>query len=176
MPFGISAAPKIFQSRLDAAIQNLPGVFTIADDILVVGMGVTEQDAMMDHDSNIIQLLNRCKEKVLKLNRDKCKIAMPQVAYMGHILTNNGRKPEPTKATAIQKLQKPQDRAGGRRLMGMVNYLSKFLGNLSDLCEPIRKLTRQEVEFCWTGIHDAVFEIIETAVTTTPVLKYFDPA
>ena len=35
-------------------------------------------------------------------------------------------------------------------------------------------LTRQEVEFCWTSIHDAVFEKIKTAVTTTPVLEYFD--
>ena len=137
MPFGISEGPEIFQRRLDAAIQNLPGVFTIAEDILVVGMGATEQDARMYHDSKIVQLLKRCKENGLKLNQDKCKIAMPQVTSMGHILTSNGLKPDPTKVTAIQNMQKPHDRAKVRRLMGMINYLSKVLGNLSDLCEPI---------------------------------------
>ena len=128
MPFGISAAPEILQRILDAAIQNLPGVFTIAEEILVVGMGATEQDARMDHDSKIVQLLNRCKENGLKLNQDKCKIAKPQVAYMGHILTNNGLKPDPTKVTAIQNMKKPQDRTGFRRLLGWLNYLSKCFG------------------------------------------------
>ena len=161
MPFGILPAPEIFQRRRDAAIQNLPEVYTVADDISVIGKGATQQVARNDHDSKIIQLLNRCREKGLKLNQEKCKVAMPHVAYMGHILTNNGLKPDPAKVTAIQKIQTPQDRAGVRRHIGMVNYLSKFVGNLSDLCELLRQLTKQDVEFCWTSTHDAIFERIK---------------
>ena len=71
-------------SKEDAAIQNLPGVYTVADDILVTGKEATQQAARNDYDSKITQLLNRCREKGLKLNQEKCKIAMLQVACMGH--------------------------------------------------------------------------------------------
>ena len=160
MPFGISPAPEIFQRRRDAAIQNLPEVYTVADDILVIGKGATQQAARNDYDSKIIQLLNRRREKGLKLNQEKCKIAMPHVAYMGHIPTDNELKTRPCKVTAIQKIQTPQDRPGVTRLMRMVSYLSKFVGNLSDLCKPLRQLTKQDVKFCWTT-HMMQFERIK---------------
>ena len=41
MPFGISVASEIFQQRLQEAIENLDGVFAIADDILIAGNGIT---------------------------------------------------------------------------------------------------------------------------------------
>ena len=39
LPFGISQAGEIFQSRLDQVIEDLLGVKTVADDILVIGNG-----------------------------------------------------------------------------------------------------------------------------------------
>nr|XP_058958995.1 uncharacterized protein K02A2.6-like [Pocillopora verrucosa] len=52
MPFGISPAPEYFQHRLDQAIEGLPGVRTVADDILISGEGDTVQEAVKDHDKN----------------------------------------------------------------------------------------------------------------------------
>ena len=40
MPFGIAPAPEVFLQKLCQAIEGLPGVFQIADDILIVGEGV----------------------------------------------------------------------------------------------------------------------------------------
>ena len=37
MPFGISSAPKEFQGRMHEALDGLPGVCVIADDILIYG-------------------------------------------------------------------------------------------------------------------------------------------
>ena len=39
MPFGISPAPEEFQRRLNEAIEGLNGVRTVADDIIVFGVG-----------------------------------------------------------------------------------------------------------------------------------------
>ena len=39
MPFGISPAGEIFRQRVDHAIESLDRVFTIADEILIVGNG-----------------------------------------------------------------------------------------------------------------------------------------
>ena len=41
MPFGISSAPEEFQRRMHEALEGLPGVCVIADDILIYGKGDT---------------------------------------------------------------------------------------------------------------------------------------
>lgn len=74
--------------------------------------------------------------------------------------TENGVKPDPVDIMEIRNMQKPQARAGVRRLIGMVTYRSTSLNHLSDICEPLRQLTRQDVEFCWTDVHNVAFEQI----------------
>jgi hypothetical protein len=66
LPFGISPAGEIFQSRLDQAIDDLEGVRTVTNDILVIGNGdsiaeaITDHDeAITDHDVKMKQLLDR---------------------------------------------------------------------------------------------------------------------
>ena len=62
-----------------------------------------------------------------------------------HLSTNLGLKPDPKKIEAIQKMKSPNDVVGVRRIIGMVNYLAKFLPNLAKMCEPLRQLTKQNV-------------------------------
>ena len=65
------------------------------------------------------------------------------------------------KVEAIKKMPRPTDKAGVRRIIGMVTYLSKFLENLSALCEPLRQLTRQDVQWTWPAEHDNAMQKIE---------------
>jgi hypothetical protein len=103
-------------------------------------------------------------------NKDKFK----EMPYIGHLLTAEGVKPNPEKIAAITNMEKPTDVKGVQRLLGMANYLTKFLENLSDICEPIQKLTHKENEWNWTFEQDEAFEKLKEAVTKAPVLKYFN--
>ena len=86
MPFGISSTPEEFQRWMHTIIDSLPGVVVvIADDILVYGR----------------QLLQRAREQNLKLNRKKLRLWLTEVAYIGHLLTSSGLKPDPMKVQAI---------------------------------------------------------------------------
>ena len=60
MPYGISPVPEYFQQHLYQALEKIPGVFVIADDILVAGCGETTADAEADHNIKMAQLLDRC--------------------------------------------------------------------------------------------------------------------
>ena len=71
MPFGISPAPEEFQQRLDQALAGLNGCKAIADDILVFGCGANDDEAVRDYDEKVIALLQRCRDKGVKLNRGK---------------------------------------------------------------------------------------------------------
>ena len=68
MPFGISPAPEEFQHRLDNALEDLPGVQPIYDDILVYGLGNIDEEAVADHNRKLLSLLQCCREKGIKLS------------------------------------------------------------------------------------------------------------
>lgn len=59
LPFGISTAMEIFQKKMIELIQGLEGVFVMADDILIIGKGETEEEALKDHNDNLRKLFER---------------------------------------------------------------------------------------------------------------------
>ena len=74
----------------------------IADDILVYGEGDTEQEALENHNKNLEAVLSRCKEKNIKLNKEKAQICKKKLKYMGNILTAEGISADPAKTAAIE--------------------------------------------------------------------------
>ena len=66
MPFGIATAPQEFQHRQHELLEGLQGIYQIADDILITGQGETHEEAVQDHDRNLIALLERAREVNLK--------------------------------------------------------------------------------------------------------------
>ena len=112
MPFGVSPAPEEFQRRIDIALEGLPGQKAIADDILVFGAGDTEEEALIDHDRNLREVFNRCRQKGIKLNAEKIQFRQKQVSYMGHIISSEGLRVDLNKLKAINEMPPPTDMEG----------------------------------------------------------------
>ena len=104
----------------------------------------------------------------------KLRLQLSKVAYMGHILGSEGLQADPEKIQAIQNMPRPTDVHGGQRLIGVVTYLSKFLPQLSTVCEPLRRLTDSNSVFDWLRQHEDAFVSIQELITQAPVLRYFD--
>ena len=175
LPFGLSASSEIFQKRLVQALEGLPGIACIADDILVYGTGDTKGEAEKDHDQNLRLLMERCQEMSIKLNPEKLMLKVQEIDFMGHRLTAEGLKPDPSKVEAIVTMEAPKDRAEVQRFCGAVNYLVKFLPKLSDVIEPIRQLTKSDIEWHWMEPQEKAFKEIKALITQAPVLAYYDP-
>lgn len=176
LPFGLCASSEIFQKHLNQALENLPGVLCIADDILIYGTGEADEEATADHDRNLQSLLQRCLDRGIVLSPEKMKLRRKEVAFMGHILTSTGLKPDPAKVEAITNMPKPKDIEGVQRLNGFINYLAKFLPKLSEVMEPIRRLTRKDTQWQWATEQDKAFQDVQKLVTEAPVLSYYDPS
>ena len=58
----------------------------------------------------------------------------------------------------------------------MVQYLSKFLPNLADITKPLRDLTQKDVPWTWGPAQESAFEQMQAAVSSTPVLRYYNLA
>ena len=66
-------------------------------------------------------------------------------------------------------MDRPNDVPGVRRILGLVNYMSKFLNKLADISDPLNQLTHKDTEFQWTSAHDEAFKTIKKAVTEAPI-------
>ena len=70
--------------------------------------------------------------------------------------------PAPTDVTEVQ------------RLNGMVNYLSRFFRRLSQVMEPIRRLTIKNVNWVWGPEQRTAFKTMKQLITSIPILAYYD--
>ena len=109
------------------------------------------------------------------MNKDKLKLKLKEVKLIGHLITNEGLNMDPERVRAVLVMPKSTAVSGVRRIVGFVAYLSKCLPKLSDICEPLRKLTFKDTEFWWLENHDNALNEIKRLVTSEPVLKYYDP-
>ncbi|XP_048585750.1 uncharacterized protein LOC116606612 [Nematostella vectensis] len=169
LPFGLKVSSEIFQRKLMESLSGLRGVVCVADDILVYG------HSEGDHDEKLRYLLDVCARNNIKLNHQKSVFKTTEVEFLGHVVTSEGLKPDMKKVEAILKMENPTDVEGARRVQGMVTYLAKFLPQLSTVMDPIRRLTRQDVEWEWSEEQDHAMKEIKRLVTTAPVLAYYDP-
>ena len=149
MPFGIKTASEEYQCRQTEALQGVPGLANVADDLLVCGYGDTMQDAIQNHIHNLTKLLNRCRQKNLKLNRKKAQLSKTEVPYIGHLLTADGVKPDPSQIAAMVNMPRQTNVKETQRFSGVINYLAKFLPQLPEVCQPLKGLCEKNNQLCW---------------------------
>ena len=125
VPFGITSAPEIFPKKMTDLLDNQAGTKACMDDILIYGANVEE------HDHRLNEVLDKVKKVGLQLNRDKCHIPQCKIPYYGHIISGDGVCVNPDKVQAIRELAAPTNLTGLRRTLGMINYLCRFLPELS---------------------------------------------
>ena len=166
---------EIFQKRVNQALERLEGILNITDDILVYGVGDNENEARIDHDRKLEALLHRCRERGMALNKNKLKLRISEVSFMGHIFSKEGPRIDPDKVNTVLEMPRPEDVEGVQKLNGFVNYLATFLPRLADQREPIRRLTRQHTEFKWAEEHEKALQEVKHLVTTSPVLGHYNP-
>ena len=94
LTWGPSSAPEEFQARIATTLEDLEGIVSIADDILVYGVGDTYEEACIDHDRHLRALMERCLKRDLKLNEAKFLFRLKEVKFMCPRLTQQGMKIE----------------------------------------------------------------------------------
>ena len=170
LPFGISSAQDVFQATMSEMFEDIEGVEVVVDDLLIWG------ETEVEHDERLRKVLERTRQRNLKLNKEKSQIKLSEIHYIGHILNQDGLKPDPEKVKAIHMMQTPGNKEELQRFLGMVTYLGKFVPNLSQAAAPLRTLLEKNIEWHWTEHQEASFTALKKLVTQAPVLKFFDPA
>ena len=148
-------------------VEDLDGVEVIMDDVIIAGDDTT-------HDERLLKFLERASEKGVKLNKEKCKIRQREVPYVGHLLTAEGLKIDPQKVKAIHEMPEPKTKEDVKRLLGFVQFLSRYLPRLSTVDAPLRELEKSDVLFHWDHPQMESFRKIKQLVSQAPVLQRYD--
>ncbi|CAC5389960.1 unnamed protein product [Mytilus coruscus] len=93
-----------------------------------------------------------------------------------HATSHNLRLlPDPAKIQAIVEIPAPQNKEGVRRFLRLVQYLSKFIPNLSQVDAPSdENILKSDVLFTGEYEQDKSFQELKRLCSTTPVLAFFD--
>ena len=130
LPFGLNVSSGVFQRKLNEALGDLEGTFTIADYIIFVECG---DDVQKDNDEKLEKLYRRCEERHIVLNEDKNDMET-EITFHGHRITSQGIKPDENKIKAVLEMNTPKDITDISRFCGLVLHMATFVPMLS-LCQ-----------------------------------------
>eukprot|EP00064_Thunnus_orientalis_P000320 superscaffoldBa00000016_g320 len=109
----------------------------------------------------------------LKLNKEKCSLRQSQLRFLGHLIDKSGIQPDSDKVEAIHQLSPPCTIQELKRILGTVNYLGRYIPNLSTVEKPLHVLLKNKNTWNWGHSQQTAFEQIKELLTTAPVLSYY---
>lgn len=151
-------------------LQGLEGVEVFMDDVLVCG------DSMEQHDAGLEKVMQRIGSAGLKLKKEKCSLRQSQLPFLGHLIDQSEVRPDPGKVEAISKLSPPTTVQELKRVLGKINYLGRYIPNLSTIAQPLYKLLKSKNTWAWGHTQQEAFKNIKELLTTAPVLTYLQPS
>ncbi|XP_039172811.1 uncharacterized protein LOC120295615 [Eucalyptus grandis] len=124
--------------------------------------GATYQRAM--------KLFDRLREFKLRLNPTKCVFGATSGKLLGFIVNSKGIEIDPAKAKAICELQPPSTVKEVRSLLGKLNYIARFISQLSETAKPFFKLLKKNARVNWDDECREAFNKLKQYLMNPPVL------
>jgi hypothetical protein len=196
LPMGLTNAPAVFQTKMNTLFGKHVNrwVCIYLDDVLIFSK--TEEE----HFQHIRWVLDILQKNGLKAKNSKCEFFKTELKFLGHIVSENGMKPDPAKVAVIEEWPTPKTVYDVRSFLGLANYFRKFIRGyaaitapLTDLLKGINKqdkkgrlvhlgklpaaeaeALKQQFLSQWTTTCQRAFTDLKTALTTAPVLTMPD--
>ena len=170
IPFGVTNAPQAFSAALSKIFQGFLGKFVLLylNDILIFSRTPEE------HLQHLDMVLQRLEENRLYVKRSKCEFNMPEVHYLGHIVSADGIKVDPRKTQVVNEWPQPRNVKEVRSFLGLANYFRRFVQGYGKMVLPLNHLTRSNTRFDWTPECQMAFDQVKHALTHAPVLALPD--
>lgn len=170
MPFGLKNAPATFQRIMDSILRGIQNekCLVYLDDIIVYSTSLQE------HIERLRSVFTRLRESNFKIQLDKSEFLRREVAYLGHIVTPDGVKPNPEKIKAIKNYPIPKTTKQIKGFLGLLGYYRKFINNFAKITKPLTKCLKKGAKIEHNPEFVDCFEYCKNLLTNEPILQYPD--
>ena len=135
-----------------------------------VNDNIIKSRTLIDHVRDLRIFFERLRKYNLKLNLAKCAFGVPSGKLSGFIVSRRGIELDPSKIKSIRELPPPKTRTEVMSFLGRLNYISRFIAQLTTTCEPIFKLLKKDAAIKWTSECQNAFEKIKEYLANPLVL------
>ncbi|RVW58211.1 Transposon Tf2-12 polyprotein [Vitis vinifera] len=166
MPFGLKNAGATYQRAATTLFHDMMhrDVEVYVDDMIV------KSRDRADHLAALQRFFERIRQFRLRLNPKKCTFGVTSGKLLGHIVSERGIEVDPEKIRAILDMPTPRTEKEIRGFLGRLQYISRFIARLTDICEPIFRLLRKNQPTVWNDDCQRAFERIKECLLSPPVL------
>ena len=166
MPFGLCNDPATFQrcmmSMFSDLVEEVMEIFM--DDFTVYG-------SSFEHCLNNLEtVLQRCKDKQLALNWEKCHFMVTEGIVLGHKISATGLEVDQSKVSIIKTLAPPTTVKGIRSFLGHDGFYRRFIKDFSKIARPLCRLLEKDTKFSFDDSCKAAFEEIKIRLVQAPIM------
>lgn len=155
---------------MNSALSGLQGVrcFVYLDDVVCYSHDIRS------HIINLTSIFQRLRDFKLKLQPDKCEFLSRDVCYLGHVITEQGVKPNPEKIKAVTEFPIPKSPKDIKSFLGLVSYYRCFIPHFSKTAKALTSLLKKDTPFNWANQQQLAFDTLKHKLTSAPLPIYPD--
>ncbi|XP_057770988.1 uncharacterized mitochondrial protein AtMg00860-like [Salvia miltiorrhiza] len=150
---------SIFSDLLENCIE------VFMDDFTVYGQTF---DSCLD---NLEKVLQRCVDKSLVLNYEKCHFMVREGIVLGHVISGRGIEVDKAKIEIIAKLPYPTNIKQLRGFLGHAGFYRRFVKDFAKIAQPMTKLLQNEVEWNFDEDCKEAFQILKNNLISAPIIQ-----
>lgn len=172
LPFGLTNAPATFQALMNNILRPYLDRFVVVylDDILIYSKTAEEH---LEHMDKVLSIL---EQHQLYAGLDKCVFGLNEVDFLGHVVGDEGIKPDPKKVEAVKSWPTPKNVHDVRSFLGLTGYYRRFVKHYAHKALPLTELTKGNVSWRWRDtVEEVAFQQLKEALISAPVMISPDP-
>ena len=167
MPFGLKNAVATYQRAMVTLFHDMihKEIEVYVDDM--IAKSASEEEHLV----NLRKLFERLRKYKLRLNPSKCTFGVRSGKLLGFIVSQRGIEVDPDKVCAILEMPHPCTEKEVRGFLERLNYIVRFIFQLTATCEPIFKLLRKYQVVEWNEDCQITFDKIKQFLREPPILR-----
>ena len=142
MTFGSKSAGATYQRVMNYIFHDLISLLVevYIDDVIV------KSKVVKDHKADLRNVFERTRRYGLKMNRTKCAFDVSAGQFLGFLVHERGIEVTHSSNNAIKEIQPPKNKTQLQSLVGKINFISRFISNLSRKIESFTPLLRLKAD------------------------------
>nr|ABA98801.1 retrotransposon protein, putative, unclassified [Oryza sativa Japonica Group] len=166
--FGLKSAGATYQRAMNYIYHDLIDwlVEVYIDDVVVKSKEVE------DHIADSRKVFERTRKYGLKMNPTKYVFGVSTGQFLGFLVHERGIEVTQRSVNAIKKIQPPENKTELQEMIGKINFVRRFISNLSGRLEPFTPLLRLKADqqFTWGAEKQKALDNIKEYLSSPPVL------